>query len=198
MLARPEVELTSREKLYIRQISDIAPYILDPDDEDPAVYVGTYHKYNEGNLFGAWIDLTSCYDYDDFMEVCRHLHADESEPELMFQDFQYFPERWYAEGSFSEEKFDKIMNWWTLDDRKKAAYEQFMWLYDEEDIEKFNNAYVGKYNRQEDFARIIIAELHPEVAKSSMEPFFNYEKYAEELFQCDYMWENGYVFKNNF
>lgn len=198
MLAHPMEVLTSREKLLAKNKADIAQYCLDPDDEYPTVYVGTYRKYNEGSLYGAWIDLTACYDYDEFMEVCHKLHADESEPELMFQDFMYFPERWYAEGSFSEEKFDKIMEWWTLDDKKKEAYEKFMWLFGEEDIEKFNNAYVGKYTWQEDFAKVIIAELHPEVAHSDMERFFNYEKYAQELFESDFTWEKGYVFKNNF
>jgi len=37
------------------------------------VYVGTYAKYNDGSLFGMWVDLVKCGDYDTFMEVCHNL-----------------------------------------------------------------------------------------------------------------------------
>ena len=55
---------------------------------NPAVYCGTYRKYNEGSIDGAWLDLASFKDYDEFMEVCRLLHRDEEDPELMFQDYE--------------------------------------------------------------------------------------------------------------
>ena len=54
---------------------------------NPAVYVGTYHKYNCGSLYGMWVDLTSFLDYDDFMEFCHLLHIDEEDPEFMYQDY---------------------------------------------------------------------------------------------------------------
>lgn len=31
--------------------------------QDARVYCGTYAKYNDGNLFGKWIDLD---DFDDY------------------------------------------------------------------------------------------------------------------------------------
>ena len=34
---------------------------------NPKVYVGTWAKYNSGNLAGAWIDLTTCNTYEDFL-----------------------------------------------------------------------------------------------------------------------------------
>ena len=41
------------------------------------VYVGTYGKYNNGSLFGAWLDLSDYSDKEDFYEACRELHKDE-------------------------------------------------------------------------------------------------------------------------
>ena len=38
------------------------------------VYVGTYGKYNNGSLFGAWLDLSDYSDKEDFYEACRELH----------------------------------------------------------------------------------------------------------------------------
>ena len=56
-------------------------------DGNPSVYCGTYRKYNNGSLFGLWLDITKFNDYDEFIDVCRQLHADEEDPELMFQDY---------------------------------------------------------------------------------------------------------------
>ena len=84
--------------------------------DNPSVYVGTYHKYNEGSLYGMWVDLVACGNYDTFIEVCHKLHADESDPELMFQDYENFPEKWYSESCMDEDTFDNIMEFAKLDD----------------------------------------------------------------------------------
>lgn len=68
-----------------------------------AVYVGTYHKYNCGSIEGQWLDLTDYANHDEFMEACRALHADEEDPELMFQDFEGFPYAYYGESYISPE-----------------------------------------------------------------------------------------------
>lgn len=56
------------------------------------LYVGTYAKYNAGNLAGAWIDLAECKDYQDFIARCKELHSDEADPELMVQDTEGLPD----------------------------------------------------------------------------------------------------------
>jgi hypothetical protein len=59
---------------------------------EPRVYVGTYAKYNDGNLAGDWLTLSDYTDRDNFMVAARAIHADEADPELMFQDSVGFPE----------------------------------------------------------------------------------------------------------
>lgn len=86
---------------------------------NPAVYVGTYRKYNEGSLYGEWIDLTTFYDYSDFIEFCERLHADEEEPELMFQDFENFPKEYYSETCLM---FDNIIEFSELDEYNKEPF----------------------------------------------------------------------------
>ena len=49
------------------------------------VYVGTYGKYNNGSLFGAWLDLSDYSDKEEFYEACRELHKDEEDAEYMFK-----------------------------------------------------------------------------------------------------------------
>ncbi|MFO6295703.1 antirestriction protein ArdA, partial [Pseudomonas aeruginosa] len=50
-----------------------------------AVFVGTYHQYNGGCIFGKWFDLTDFDDEDEFYDACRALHAPEDDPVFMFQ-----------------------------------------------------------------------------------------------------------------
>lgn len=55
------------------------------ENETPAVFVGTWSKYNEGRaLAGMWVDLTTFDSYEEFLEFGERLHADEADPELMF------------------------------------------------------------------------------------------------------------------
>lgn len=65
----------------------------------PAVYVGTYHKYNCGSIFGKWFDLTEFDGREDFYEACKALHADEWDAEFMFQDWEGIPSKFASESS---------------------------------------------------------------------------------------------------
>lgn len=46
------------------------------------LYCGTYKKYNEGSLDGAWMDLDEYEDADAFYAACKELHKDEDDPEF--------------------------------------------------------------------------------------------------------------------
>ena len=78
-------------------------------DGNPSVYVGTYAKYNEGSLFGMWVDLTTFHDYDDYTEFCEAIHADEKDPEIMLQDYECFSRDLYNESGIDEDDFNKIV-----------------------------------------------------------------------------------------
>jgi len=54
----------------------------------PSLYIGTYKKYNNGNLAGEWLDLEDYDDFNSFILACKELHSDELEPEFMIQDTQ--------------------------------------------------------------------------------------------------------------
>ena len=113
------------------------------ENSNPAVYCGTYAKYNNGSLYGMWIDLSTFENYHDFMEFCYRLHANESEPELMFQDYEHYPEQWYCEGCMGEETFDKIKEYASLSEERREAY---LSNWDEGTLEDFEERYEGKYN----------------------------------------------------
>ena len=164
------------------------------DSDNPAVYCGTYGKYNNGSLAGMWIDLTTFFDYDDFIEFCYNLHADEEDPELMFQDYENFPRELYSESCFDEDTFDTIIKYANHSDRD--AVDAFLSYYSISELDKFEDVYVGKYVSEEDFAQCLIDECYDiERTMGHLSSYFNYVAFANDLFCYDYHFDNGYVFR---
>lgn len=166
-------------------------------DGNPSVYCGTYRKYNEGSIFGAWLDISKFSDYDEFIDVCRQLHADEEDPELMFQDYEGFPSSLYCESCMGEDTFDKILEYAKLDDKEQEAFDDYLDLGHDFDIERFREAYCGNWDSEEDFAQDIIDSCYDiEKTMGSLSSYFDYEAFARDLFMCDYqMGANNNVFR---
>ena len=155
------------------------------------VYVGTYGKYNNGSLFGAWLDLSDYADKEEFYEACRELHKDEEDAEFMFQDYEKISGNFFTLRDAVEK----------LGDTEQEAF--FVWCnyknhdLSEEDaddlIRDFWDEYQGQYDDEEDFAYRIVEECYdlPEFAKT----YFDYEKFARDLFMCDYWFDDGFVFR---
>lgn len=75
---------------------------------NPKIYVGTYAKYNAGDLSGDWLSLRDFETYEDLIEACMELHSDEADPELMIQDCDDMPDGLTVGESISREEFDDI------------------------------------------------------------------------------------------
>lgn len=69
------------------------------------MYVGTYRKYNDGNLYGRWITINGM-SWEQFLDKCGKLHSDEVDPEYMIQDSELpdgFPhQEWYSPKEWEE------------------------------------------------------------------------------------------------
>lgn len=139
---------------------EIRLHRLDVEKENPAIYLGTYYKYNCGSLFGHWIDLTTFDDYEDFCDYCRRLHWDEEDPEFMVQDYMNYPESLYHESGLpTEEEFDRIKEYAELDARDQEAYTLYLDNHNNKaDITEFQDHYIGYYGSGEDFAEHICEE----------------------------------------
>ena len=113
------------------------------------VYVGTYGKYNDGSITGAWLDLDTYADHADFIEACKTLHNDEADPELMFQDYEGFPKEYYNESAISPD----LWAWLDLDESDRellAAYQDG--IDATADIETAREAYLGTADTEADYA----------------------------------------------
>ena len=182
-------------KLIFQKMS-VEDYMADYKLGHPSVYVGTYRKYNEGDLFGMWVDMEACGDYDTFMEVCHNLHADEEDPELMFQDYENFPEAWYSESGIDEDTFDKIMEYAGMDEDDQEAFDAYMDYSSQPTFEDFKEKFMGKWDSEEAFAEHIVSECYDlDRMMGRLSYYFDYKAYARDLFIEDYYYSDGYVFQ---
>lgn len=130
------------------------------------LYVGTYKKYNEGNLYGKWLDLNDYLDKDSFLADCAELHKDEDDPEFMFQDCECdndLEEKFYSESYISGDywEYKDALDKCSIDADIVAefiAYHGYTDLL--EGIKAAENSFVGIYDSPADYAEQIIRECN--------------------------------------
>ena len=198
-----ELNITPRVVSRLHELDFTVPELEDAIKEhagsldgEPAVYCGTYHKYNCGSLRGLWVNIASFDDYDEFINFCQAIHADEDDPELMFQDYEGFPRDYYCESCMGEETFDKILEYARMCEKHGAeAIDDYIDL--DKDLADFEEAYCGEWDSEEDFARHIVDECYDlERQMGNLSQYFDYEAFARDLFMYDYtMGANGNVFR---
>jgi antirestriction protein len=112
------------------------------------VYVGTYAKYNGGSITGKWLDCEDYSDHNAFIGACKALHADEPDPELMFQDYEG-PAAFYAESAIDPALWD----WLELDEDDRELLAVYQEHVDESgDIETARDSYQGTFDSPSDWA----------------------------------------------
>lgn len=167
------------------------------NSDSPALYCGTYGKYNSGNLSGMWVDVSTFDDYEDFANFCCAIHADEADPELMYQDYENMPRSLYHE-SMGEEGFNNILKYCELcDDYSVSAVDDFLEFYSPEYLDEMHDSYAGVYDSKEDFAREIVNECYDiEKMMGNLSYYFDYDAFARDLFLSDYHFgSHGTVFR---
>lgn len=134
-----------------------------------------------------WLNVSTFDDYEDFINFCKAIHADEEYPELMYQDYENMPISLYHE-SMGEEEFDNIAKYCELcDDYCVSAVDDFLEFYSPEDLDNMHDAYVGVYDSEEDFAREIVNECYDiDKMMGDLAYYFNYEALTRDLFVGDY------------
>jgi antirestriction protein len=162
--------------------------------DHPAIYVGTYHKYNCGSIKGAWLDLTDYADKSEFHAACAELHKDEEDPEFMFQDWENLPSDMVSESWVSEkvwEMFDLIENSHLDIEVFRAAAEADI------PLDQVDDRYQGEYNTKADFAYELVESCGDlRDVPDTLARYFDYDAYARDLFLDGFTWVNGHVFSD--
>lgn len=153
------------------------------NDMKPRIYVSTYAKYNNGSLDGKWVELMKFDTYDEFVDYCKALHKDEKDPEFMVQDFENYPKAWYHEAGLpTEEEFEKIYEYYLMNDNEQDAYEAFVDYTGNDNVESFRDAYEGRFNSAEDFAYHMVDNIGWDgVGKENLETYFDYDAFGRDM-----------------
>ena len=171
------------------------------DLNEARIYVGTYAKYNNDTLQGEWVNLSDFYDLDGFLEYCAEIHEDEEEPEYIFQDWENIPDSLIDESHLEENFFELRDELDRLNDTEKEAF--WTWVQgnnikltqDAYDLVKsFQSTYIGNYASKEEFAEELV-RMENDLSDFALS-YFDFSKYADDLFDTDYWYKNGYVFRN--
>tara|TARA_Y100000114_G_C11633300_1_gene265510 strand:+ start:76 stop:612 length:537 start_codon:yes stop_codon:yes gene_type:complete len=145
----------------------------------PALYVGTYEKYNNGSIKGAWLQLEDYTNQEDFLDACRELHKDENDPEFMFQDFEGFPKALYSKSWIDH----KIFDWINLGKHEKYIVELYLDNIDSTaDFDTVIEGYAGDAATELEWVEDYVEEKGflegvPEILKL----YFDYEAYLRYL-----------------
>jgi antirestriction protein len=155
-------------------------------------YVGTYNKYNNGSIAGAWVDLTEFSNYSDFIDYCNNLHSDESDPELMFQDFEG------PKGLYSESDLSEVYDYLDALDRSGIDADAFQAGYSLSiPLDSIADAYYGQYRNDSDFAYEYADQLGLIPDNVWPRNCIDWHQAAREL-MCDFIEENGHYFYSHY
>jgi len=166
----------------------------------PQIYVGTYGKYNNGSIEGAWIDL-STHNEESFAIACNELHKappnSDCRPshEFMYQDYEGFPSLFYSESGID----NRLWEYLTLDEHEQEVVAAFINCYGDcpNLFESADSAYYGTYDNDIAFAEELVESsgmLHD--VPESLKQYFDYERYAGDL-MFEFRSFSGFYFCNN-
>jgi antirestriction protein len=156
-----------------------------------SVYVGTYSKYNNGSIGGAWVDLTKFSNEEEFLDHCKVLHKDEEDPELMYQDFEEFPKRYYSESYINSD----LWEWLALDDNEKNILEAYLECFGYDGtVEDAMDAYQGQYDSDIDFTMELLESCGDIPKELPSYVHIDWEGTARDI-MMDYSSHNGFYFR---
>lgn len=165
-----------------------------------AVYCGSYAKYNNGSLYGKWLNLSDYSDYDELLTAMYELHSDEQDPEFMFQDYEdceLFERLRLIGESFLSPEIYEIAEQINESDYSIEVFEACLDCLGNIDFQSLlkyvNNFYCGTYSDDETF----VQELYENDIPFNLPHFvvIDWEATARNI-MYDYFESNGHYFRS--
>lgn len=164
-----------------------------------SIYCGTYAKYNNGSLYGKWLNLSDYSDYDELLEAMRELHKDEHDCEFMYQDFEGC-ELFEKLGLISEYHISKdiydIAERINDSEHDVEVYEACLDCLGKMDFQSLyeyvNNFYYGEFNSDEDFVQWLYEDDTFNIPNWVV---IDWEATARSI-MFDYFESNGHYFRS--
>ena len=149
----------------------------------PKVYVACLAAYNNGILHGSWIDANQ--DVESIHDAIKDMLA--SSPIANAEEWAIHDYEGFCGLRLSEyESIEKVAEMAAMIEEHGEAWAKFAEYEGIEyaTLERFEEAYAGEWNSEEDFAESLASETM-EIPKH-LEFYIDYEKLARDLFINDY------------
>ena len=164
----------------------------------PRAYFASLTDYNNGVLHGVWVDLTMGVEHVE-EEIQKMLEASPTAKETGETAEEWAVHDLEAMGSISEHDIDELCEMGEAVDQYGQAYIEFVENYGNSLISEFQDSYQGEYSTEVDFAyEFIDATGMLDGVDQNIAQYFDYEKFAKDLFMSDYTMLNGHVFCDHF
>jgi antirestriction protein len=165
-----------------------------------SIYVGTYAKYNNGSLYGKWLNLSDYSDYDELLTAMYELHSDESYPEFMLSDYEgcsFFEKLGLIGESYISKDIYEIAEQINDSASSLEIFEAYVDCIGKMDFNSVYdgviNYYIGEYSDDETFAQCILEDSIPEGLPNYI--YIDWEATARNL-MYDYYSSDGHYFRS--
>ena len=165
-----------------------------------SIYVGTYAKYNNGSLYGKWLNLSDYSDYGELLTAMYKLHSDESAPEFMFQDYEHcelFEKLGLIGESYMSNEIFEITGQINDSGYDLEVFEAYLDCVGKMDFQSIYNGvinyYIGEYLDDETFAQYMLEEDIPESLPNYI--YIDWEATSRNL-MFDYFKSDGHYFRS--
>lgn len=168
------------------------------------IYVGTYKKYNEGSLFGKWLDLENYSNFELLKEEMYKLHKDEENPEFMIQDWEcsnIINSLGLINESYISNEIYDVINTITTSNYDEAVIESYInctsLSYDiNEIIEKIEETYSGEFLNDIEFVQSLLEETGEIPNNLPNYIYIDWERTTRDI-MMDYFTEGNHYFRTN-
>jgi antirestriction protein len=178
------------------QTTEIKKEITKDTNNDFSIYVACLASYNSGVLYGKWIKPNK--DIEELHEQIKEILKSSPMPnaeEWAIHDYDNF----HNLGEYPNlENITKIVE--AYEEHGIEKTNAFLTLYSVEDLEHFEDSYIGEYDSFLDYAINIFDECYLQDVPESVVSYIDYEKFANTL-KYDYHSINSkngvFVFSSN-
>jgi antirestriction protein len=157
---------------------------------------------------GAWVDLDIIGDESNVLEdlACagKIPRDEDGEPsyggDLLVADVEGDLARAFLSkyGTFDLDGFIEARDYCDGEGDKEGAVAAFIAWYGSWDKDNFEEAYSGCFENEVQFAEQLVDDLgYLDQIPENLRYYFDYEKFARDLFINDYYFVDGYVFNRN-
>jgi len=154
-------------------------------DDGPRVYVACLAAYNNGKLYGAWIDANQ--DADDIWTDVQAMLA--ASPESDAEEWAIHDcDGFYGLRLGESASFETVAELAGLLTEHGAAYAAYASNIgaDYADADGFKEAYAGEWRSEREYAEELFDSIDLAEPGSLAERYFDYEAFTRDLFMTDY------------